>query len=147
MVDRPLAETSTTLTFNTEYGKEQRTIVNGVGVYTSAPQGEVKGIKISGSSVLLIGQKATYSLKGYDTYYNPVDVAAANPAWTASGGSVTVNAGEATAVKPGTVKLKATSGTASAETEVTVLGGRPVQPDCRYSNCTAASRGHSIGSG
>ncbi|MFD2412771.1 stalk domain-containing protein [Paenibacillus rhizoplanae] len=123
MVDRPLAETSTTLTFNTEYGKEQRTIVNGVGVYTSAPQGEVKGIKISGSSVLLIGQKATYSLKGYDTYYNPVDVAAANPAWTASGGSVTVNAGEATAVKPGTVKLKATSGTASAETEVTVLGG------------------------
>lgn len=123
MVDRPLAETSTTLTFDTEYGKEQRTIVNGVGVYTSAPQGEVKGIKISGSSVLLIGQKATYSLKGYDTYYNPVDVAAANPAWTASGGSVTVNAGEATAVKPGTVKLKATSGTASAETEVTVLGG------------------------
>lgn len=123
MVDRPLAETSTTLTFNTEYGKEQRTIVNGVGVYTSAPQGEVKGIKISGSSVLLIGQKATYSLKGYDTYYNPMDVAAANPAWTASGGSVTVNAGEATAVKPGTVKLKATSGTASAETEVTVLGG------------------------
>ncbi|WP_445667873.1 stalk domain-containing protein [Paenibacillus sp. FSL H7-0756] len=123
MVDRPLAETSTTLTFNTEYGKEQRTIVNGVGVYTSAPQGEVKGIKISGSSVLLIGQKATYTLKGYDTYYNPVDVAAANPSWTASGGSVTVNAGEATAVKPGTVKLKATSGTASAETEVTVLGG------------------------
>lgn len=123
MVDRPLAETSTTLTFNTEYGTEQRSIVNGLGVYTSAPQGEVKGIKISGSSVLLIGQKATYSLKGYDTYYNPIDVAAANPAWSSSGGSVTVNAGEATAVKAGTVNLKATSGSASAETKVTVLGG------------------------
>lgn len=123
MVDRPLAETSTTLTFNTEYGTEQRSIVNGLGVYTSAPQGEVKGIKISGSNVLLIGQKATYSLKGYDTYYNPIDVASANPAWVSSGGSVTVNAGEATAVKPGTVNLTATSGTASAVTKVTVLGG------------------------
>ncbi|ASA24504.1 stalk domain-containing protein [Paenibacillus donghaensis] len=123
MVDRPLAETSATLSFNTEYGTEQRSIVNGLGVYTSAPQGEVKGIKISGSDVLLIGQKASYSLKGYDTYYNPIDVAAGNPAWTSSGGSVTVNAGEATAVKPGTAKLTAKSGSASASTQVTVLGG------------------------
>ncbi|WP_410512619.1 phosphodiester glycosidase family protein [Paenibacillus sp. BR2-3] len=123
MVDRPLAETSTSLTFNTEYGTEQRSIVNGLGVYTTAPQGEVKGIKISGSSVLLIGQQAAYSLKGYDTYYNPIDVASGNPAWTSSGGSVTVSAGQATAVKPGTVTLKAVSGSASASTKVTVLGG------------------------
>ncbi|MCE3203688.1 stalk domain-containing protein [Paenibacillus sonchi] len=123
MVDRPLAETSATLTFNTEYGTEQRSIVNGLGVYTSAPKGEVKGIKISGSTVLLIGQKATYSLKGYDTYYNPIDVAAGNPSWTASNGSVTVNGGEATAVKAGTATIKAASGAASASTEVTVLGG------------------------
>lgn len=123
MVDRPLAETSTRLTFNTEYGTEQRSVVNGLGVYTTAPQGEVKGIKISGSSVMLIGQQSTYSLKGYDTYYNPIDVAAGNPSWTSSGGSVTVNAGQATAVKPGTVTLKAVSGSASASTNVTVLGG------------------------
>ncbi|MBT2291640.1 phosphodiester glycosidase family protein [Paenibacillus albidus] len=123
MVDRPLAETTATLTFDTEYGTEQRSIVNGLGVYTSAPKGEVKGIKISGDSVLLIGQKASYSLKGYDTYYNPIDVAAGNPAWKSSGGSATVSAGEVTAVKPGTVTLTATSGTASASAEVTVLGG------------------------
>jgi trimeric autotransporter adhesin len=123
MVDRPLAETSTTLTFNTEYGTEQRSVVNGLGVYTTAPQGEVKGIKISGSSMLLIGQQATYSLKGYDTYYNPIDVASGNPAWTSSSASVTVSGGKATAVKPGTATLKAASGSASATTKVTVLGG------------------------
>jgi len=122
MVDRPLAETSTRLSFNTEYGTEQRSVVNGLGIYTSAPQGEVKGIKISGSSVLLIGQQASYSLKGYDTYYNPIDVAAGNPAWTSSGASVTVNAGQATAVKPGKVTLKAVSGSASASADVTVIG-------------------------
>ncbi|WP_083609457.1 stalk domain-containing protein [Paenibacillus sp. P3E] len=123
MVDRPLAETSTTLTFNTEYGTEQRSIVNGVGVYTSAPQGEVKGIKISGSSAMLIGQKASYSLKGYDTYYNPIDVASGNPSWTSSNGSVTISGGEATAVKAGTATLTAASGAATASTKVTVLGG------------------------
>ncbi|MDQ0192196.1 stalk domain-containing protein [Paenibacillus wynnii] len=123
MVDRPLAEMSTQLTFNTEYGTEQRSVVNGLGIYTTAPQGEVKGIKISGSPVLLIGQQAAYSLKGYDTYYNPIDVAAGNPAWSSSGGSVTVKAGQATAVKPGIVTLKAVSGAASASTNVTVLGG------------------------
>lgn len=123
MVDRPLGETSATLTFNTEYGTEQRSIVNALGVYTNAPQGEVKGIKISGSTSLLVGQKATYSLKGYDTYYNPIDVAAGNPTWTSSGGSATVSAGEVTAVKPGTVTLTAKSGVASASTTLTVLGG------------------------
>ncbi|MCL6601882.1 MAG: phosphodiester glycosidase family protein [Paenibacillus sp.] len=126
MVDRPLAETSTRLTFNTEYGTEQRSVVNGLGIYTTAPQGVVKGIKISGSSVLLIGQQASYSLKGYDTYYNPIDVASGNPSWSSSGGSVTVNAGQATAVKPGTVTLKAVSGAASASTSVTVLGGEDI---------------------
>ncbi|KGE20400.1 stalk domain-containing protein [Paenibacillus wynnii] len=126
MVDRPLAEMSTRLTFNTEYGTEQRSVVNGLGIYTTAPQGEVKGIKISGSSVLLIGQQAAYSLKGYDTYYNPIDVAAGNPAWSSSGGSVTVKAGQATAVKPGTATLKAVSGAASASTTVTVLGGNDI---------------------
>lgn len=123
MVDRPLGESSATLTFNTEYGTEQRSIVNALGVYTNAPQGEVKGIKISGSTSLLVGQKATYSLKGYDTYYNPIDVAAGNPTWTSSGGSATVSAGEVTAVKPGTVTLTAKSGVASASTTLTVLGG------------------------
>ncbi|SEU14027.1 stalk domain-containing protein [Paenibacillus sp. NFR01] len=123
MVDRPLAETSTRLTFNTEYGTEQRSIVNGLGVYTTAPQGEVKGIKISGSSVMLIGQQASFSLKGYDTYYNPIDVAASNPAWTSSNGSVSINAGSATAVKAGIATLTATSGSASATAKVTVLGG------------------------
>nr|WP_246187917.1 stalk domain-containing protein [Paenibacillus tengchongensis] len=123
MVDRPLAETSTSLSFNTEYGTEQRSIVNGLGVYTNAPQGEVKGIKISGSNVLLIGQSATYTLKGYDTYYNPIDVATANPAWASSSGAVSVSGGVATAVKKGTATLTATSGTASASASVTVLGG------------------------
>ncbi|WP_036639996.1 stalk domain-containing protein [Paenibacillus durus] len=122
MVDRPLAETETTLTFDTEYGTEQRSVVNGLGVYTNAPQGELKGIKISGSSVLLIGQTAAFTLKGYDTYYNPVNVASANPSWKSSSGSVSVNGGEATAVKPGTATLTAASGSVSASTTVTVLG-------------------------
>ncbi|WP_310550765.1 stalk domain-containing protein [Paenibacillus glufosinatiresistens] len=127
MVDRPLGETSTTLTFNTEYGTEQRSVVNGLGVYTSAPQGEVKGIILSGSKSLLIGQQASYSMKGYDTYYNPVDVSAGNPSWTSSNGSVTVSGGTVTGVKPGTATITASSGAAKATSKVTVLGGGDLQ--------------------
>ncbi|MNB77469.1 hypothetical protein D3C75_241540 [compost metagenome] len=123
MVDRPLAETQTVLSFDTEYGTEQRSVVNGLGVYTNAPQGQVKGIKISGSSVLLIGQSATYSLKGYDTYYNPIDLSTGNTSWKSSNGSVSVSGGVASAVKAGTATLTAASGSASATTKVTVLGG------------------------
>ncbi|MBY9077620.1 phosphodiester glycosidase family protein [Paenibacillus sp. HN-1] len=123
MVDRPLAETQTVLSFDTEYGTEQRSVVNGLGVYTNAPQGQVKGIKISGSSVLLVGQSATYSLKGYDTYYNPIELSTGNTSWKSSNGSVSVSGGVASAVKPGTATLTAASGSASATTKVTVLGG------------------------
>lgn len=123
MVDRPLGETAATLSFPTEYGTTQRAVVNGLGVYTTAPQGQVKGIIASGSPVLLIGQTTDYTIKGYDTYYNPIDVAAANPSWTASNGNVTVSAGKVTGVKPGTSKVSVTSGQASASTDVTVLGG------------------------
>lgn len=123
MVDRPLGETSTQLTFKTEYGTEQRSVVNGLGVYTSAPKGDVKGIKISGDSYLLIGQKASYSLKAYDTYYNPIEMNAGNTTWKSSNGNVAVSGGEITAVKPGKSTLTAVSGAASAKTEVTVLGG------------------------
>lgn len=45
MVNRPLAEMNTQLTFNTEYGTTQRSIVNSLGVFSTAPQGSLKGLK------------------------------------------------------------------------------------------------------
>ncbi|MHA0856236.1 stalk domain-containing protein [Paenibacillus sp. CMAA1364] len=122
MVTRPLAENNTTLTFNTEYGTVQRSIVNALGVFSTAPQGQLKGFKISGSSSLLIGQEANYTLKGYDTYYNPIDVSQSSPTWTSSNGNVKVSNGKIIGIQPGTATITATSGGAKISTKVSVLG-------------------------
>lgn len=43
MVTRPLGEQTAGLTFNTEYGTEQRQVVNTLGVFSTAPVGKLKG--------------------------------------------------------------------------------------------------------
>lgn len=123
MVSRPLAEDTAVLTFNTEYGTEQRSVVNAVGVYTSAPKGELKGLKISGSTAILIGQQASFKLKGYDNYYNPVDTSNLTPTWKSSNGNIKVAGQTVTGVTPGTSKITAVSGGASTSMDVKVLGG------------------------
>lgn len=122
MVTRPLAENKASLTFNTEYGTTQRSVVNSVGVFSTAPQGQLKGFKISGSSSLLIGQESSYSLKGYDTYYNPIDASQVSPTWISSNGNVKVSGGKVTGLQPGTTTITAVSGSAKVSTKVTVLG-------------------------
>ncbi|PAK51963.1 stalk domain-containing protein [Paenibacillus sp. 7541] len=122
MVNRPLAETSTQLTFHTEYGTTQRSIVNALGVFSTAPQGTLKGLKVSGSNTLLIGQTGSYQLKGYDTYYNPIEAGSITPTWKSSNGNLTVSGQAIKGVKPGTATLTAVSGSASASMQVKVLG-------------------------
>ncbi|KKO51585.1 stalk domain-containing protein [Paenibacillus sp. DMB20] len=126
MVNRPLAETNTVLTFNTEYGSAQRSVVNSLGVFSTAPEGSLKGFKVSGDTMLLIGQTGSYQLKGYDTYYNPVDMQTVNPTWKPSNGNVKVSGGSVTAVAPGTTTLTAVSGSAKATVKVQVLGGSDI---------------------
>ncbi|GIP21769.1 stalk domain-containing protein [Paenibacillus sp. J22TS3] len=124
MVNRPLAETDTTLTFDTSNGgTTQRLVASGLGVYTEAPQGSLKGLKVSGSSSLLIGQEASYKLKGYDTYYNPVDASGIQASWKSSTGSLAWNGQSFKAVKPGAAEVTAVSGQAKASMKVNVLGG------------------------
>lgn len=122
LVSRPLGENDATLTFHTEYGTQQRSVVNAVGVFSEAPKGELKGLKISGSSAILIGQQASFKLKGYDNYYNPVDTSSLTPTWKSSNGNIKVSGQTVTGVKPGTSTITAVSGQASTSMQVKVLG-------------------------
>ncbi|AJS60383.1 stalk domain-containing protein [Paenibacillus sp. IHBB 10380] len=126
MMNRPLAESNTVLTFDTEYGTTQRSVVNAMGVFSTAKQGELKGFKISGGTSLLIGQEVAYSLKGYDTYYNPIDVTQSNLSWTASNSNVKVSGQKIVGVKPGTTTITAKSGQAKTSMEVKVLGASEI---------------------
>lgn len=143
MVSRPLGESQAQLTFTTEYGGQtQRSVVNGLGVYTTAPAGKLKGFAISGKKQLLIGESATYSVKGYDTYYNPMTASSINPSWKSSNANVTVSGNTFTAKKAGTATLTATSNGVSSTQQVEVLGADSLSA----LNLGAASAGLKAGS-
>ncbi|MGG4394208.1 stalk domain-containing protein [Paenibacillus thiaminolyticus] len=127
MANRPLGETETKLTFETkEGGNNIRSVVNGIGVYTTAPKGEVKGMTLAGDQTLFIGQQATFSLKGYDQYYNPVDASNADIKWSSSNDKLKWNGSAFTAMKSGTAEVTATSGGAKTTQKVQVIGADQV---------------------
>lgn len=144
MVNRPLAEMNTQLTFNTEYGSAQRSIVNALGVFSTAPKGSLKGFKVSGDTMLLIGQTGNYSLKGYDTYYNPIDMQTVNPTWKSSNGNLKISGGTIKAITPGTSTLTAVSGGAKTSLKVTVLGNGDLQSLTPGATAAALKPGASV---
>ncbi|WP_276353571.1 stalk domain-containing protein [Cohnella caldifontis] len=122
MVARPLGETSVTLAHPTFYGTTQRLISNGIGVYTNAPKGDIKGITASGPATLFVGQEASYAIKGYDTYYNPIDPTGFTPEWSINNSVGTFQDGKLTAQKPGKATLTVKAGIASDTMDVEVVG-------------------------
>ena len=72
MVARPLGDFTTEQAIAVEGHAAERRVVEGVGVYSTAPQGSLKELLLSGATQLLIGESAAYTVKGYDEYYNPV---------------------------------------------------------------------------
>lgn len=126
MITRPLGETATTLAHSTTYGTTQRAIADGIGVFTTAPAGETKGITASGPKTLFIGQQATYALKAYDTYYNPIDPAGLTASWSVSGGLGSFANGVLTASKPGSGELTVKAGAASDKVNLEVIGGAQI---------------------
>ncbi|MNW39649.1 hypothetical protein D3C74_167410 [compost metagenome] len=143
MVTRPLAETEASLAFTTSNGGAgQRAVANGLGVYTTAPQGTLKGLKISGTSTLLIGATTSYTLKGYDTYYNPIDTSGIQATWKSDNGNVTWTGSQFKAVKAGSSVITAVSGEAMNTLKVTVLGGSDIDgltPDTTYGSLDAGT--------
>lgn len=122
MIDRPLGETSLQVAHSTQYGTTQRSVSNGIGVFTTAPKGDLKGIAISGANVMFIGQKAAFSVKGYDKYYNPYTVDGSNAKWSSSSSVGTLSGNEFTATKAGSTKVSVKSGAVTATYAVDVIG-------------------------
>lgn len=127
MVTRPLGETSTTLTHLTSDITSQRRVVNGLGIFSTAPQGQLKGMIVSGADRLYIGQQAQYTIKAYDTYFNPFQTSNSNVQWSAADGSLVWNGTSFTAKKSGRTQVIATSGSTKTTKTVEVIGADSIQ--------------------
>ena len=53
----------------------QRRVVNGVGVFSNAPKGELSYIKVTTDDAnMFLNTSRRFSIKGYDQYHNPIEV-------------------------------------------------------------------------
>ena len=73
LVTRPLGEKEVQRAFPTEQQWE-RMVVNAIGIYSTASQGQLKDIVIKGKDKLVVGDTVDYTLRAYDEYYNPFDL-------------------------------------------------------------------------
>jgi hypothetical protein len=122
MVSRPLGDTEAKLVAELQNGVERR-VVNGVGVYSTAPKSTtVKGLFARGPDLLFIGEKASYQIKAYDEYYNPIDASAVTAQWSSTAPIGTMQGNEFTATQAGTTQLNVTSGQGKASINVKVIG-------------------------
>ncbi|SDJ09418.1 stalk domain-containing protein [Paenibacillus naphthalenovorans] len=121
MAARPLGEFEPVLVNKTETGAQRR-VVNGVGVYSTAPQGEVKEIFIQAPSFMFVGEQAALGYKAYDIYYNPVETSKLPAQWSVADNSGTFKENVFTATKPGVAKVTAVNGKGQSTANIEVVG-------------------------
>ncbi|KUO53134.1 MAG: hypothetical protein APF76_03585 [Desulfitibacter sp. BRH_c19] len=121
MVSRPLGEWETKRVFEPEQPQE-RLVVNAIGIYSKAPQGQLKDLIIGGTEILLINEETNYTLKGYDEFYNPVDVKTLPVQWQETGKLGTIEENKFIARKQGATEIKATVNSTNIKIPVQVLG-------------------------
>ena len=121
MVYRPLAETERKRIINPEVNGAERSVVEGLGVFSNAPEGLVKGIFINGPKTLLIGETGEYTFKAYDQYYNPVKDTSVIEL-TEEAGFGKINGNKFTAEQAGTTTLTAVNGSSKNTLDVNIIG-------------------------
>lgn len=121
MVSRPLGEWEIGRVFAPEQPQE-RLVVNAIGIYSSAPQGQLKSLLIGGSDLLLINEEVSYTLRGYDEFYNPVDVKTLSVKWMETGKLVLLEGNRFLAKKPGSTEITASSNSKNIKIPVQVVG-------------------------
>ena len=122
MVSRPLGE-QTPVVVNGLENAWQRPVVNGLGVYSTAPQGQLAGLIVSGPKFALKGEAVRFSLKGYDQYFNPAtEEMLANPVWTTSDPKGQISDGALAMSSSGKTTVTATIGQVLQKYEVQLIG-------------------------
>lgn len=121
MVSRPLGDTQAHLTNRTEFGG-QRSVVNGIGVYTTAPVGDLLGFTITGRTQLFLQEPIAYQLRAYDTYYNPYQADARALNWSTINGSGSFDGNVFTPTSTGQTTIQAANGEVKEQLQVNIVG-------------------------
>lgn len=121
MVARPLGDFETQITGGLENGTA-RQVVNGLGVYSTAPQGAMRGMILQGNKLLFIKEQASFQLKAYDQYFNPMHIDPTTIHWASSEPIGAFQSNVFVPSQAGTTAIRAASGQAKQDIEVEVIG-------------------------
>ncbi len=76
MVTTPLGSFYKTVTIQPERNGAQRAVVNGIGIFNTAPDGPVVGAKIDGPRTMVVGETGEFKIAGaWDANYHPKNLA------------------------------------------------------------------------
>ncbi len=126
MASRPLGEFDVKLVNKPEIGVERK-VVNGIGVFSTAPQGDLKGIIIQGPKEIFTDELYTYSVKAFDSFYNPMTLNSEQLTWSVIGSIGEFKNGKFIAGQQGTTKIKAQIGSISTEFDVLIMDRNNIQ--------------------
>lgn len=126
LVARPLGESGTSQVVRPEHGTE-RLIPNAVGVYSTAPKGDLTGLKIKGPNLLFLNEQAAYQVYGYDQYYNPFDLTSSTVRWTTEGNVGEFDNQTLIPTFPGKYRIHTTTGNVKSSLDIQVLGRKDIQ--------------------
>ncbi|MGI6684752.1 MAG: phosphodiester glycosidase family protein [Bacillota bacterium] len=85
-----------------------RSVPNGIGLYTTAPEGKIKDFIIGAPSFLLVNESTFLNLKAIDEFDNPIETGARNIFWKANDDHALVENNMLTALKPGNTVIEVT---------------------------------------
>jgi len=143
MVARPLGETDVDIVNQVENGSE-RSVANGLGVYSLAPAGKLSGLTVQGPAALFLHEQGTYNIKAYDQYDNPV-APPTNMTWTDDNESGTFAGNVLTPTVTGTAQIRAHVGLVNEVMSVDVIGAADIASLTLIPSVPYLTEGASIG--
>lgn len=100
----------------------ERKVVNGVGLFSNAPKGELASIKVTTDDTFMFANTTRrFKIKGYDQYRNPIEVDQTKAVYTVEGVKGEINGNTLKALAPGKAKVKANYNGITADIDIVVL--------------------------
>lgn len=122
MAIKPIDEKKATVVNKPSEGTE-RYVVNSVGVFSTAPVGELASIKISTDDIkMFLNTSRKFTVKGYDEHQNPVSIEEANVVFSVEEVKGTIEKNIFKALSSGKATITAKYNDISATIDLNVLG-------------------------
>lgn len=122
MAIKPLGESKAKVVNKPSDGAE-RPVINGVGVFSKAPKGSLTSLKVTTDDTkMFVGTTRILTVKGYDEYYNPVELDESKIEFSVEGVDGEFNGNKFKALSTGTAKITAKYDGIESTVELKVLG-------------------------